>query len=40
MMLVAHDTGRVVLEVLSREQAEMQALRLRNHSLRVTLEEA
>ena len=40
MMLAAHDTGRVVVYVSSREQAEMQALRLRNHSLRVTLEAA
>ena len=40
MTLAAHDTGRVVVDVRSREQAEMQALRLRNHSLRVTLEAA
>ena len=40
MMSAAHDTGRVVVCVSSREQAEMQALRLRNHSLRVTLEAA
>ena len=38
MMLQAHDAGRVVVDVHSREQAEMQALRLRNHCLRVTLE--
>ena len=38
MMLRAHDEGRVVVDVRSREQAEMQALLLRNHSLRVTLE--
>ena len=40
MMLAAHDSGRVVVDAGSREQAEMQALRLRNHSLRVTLEAA
>ena len=38
MMLLAHEAGHVVVDVSSREQAEMQALRLRNHSLRVTLE--
>ena len=38
MMLLAHQAGRVVVDVRSREQAEMQALLLRNNSLRVTLE--
>jgi ATP-dependent Clp protease adaptor protein ClpS len=40
MMLAAHQSGRVVVDGGSREHAEMQALRLRNHSLRVTLEAA
>ena len=40
MTLAAHDAGRVVVDVTAREQAELQALRLRNHSLRVTLEAA
>lgn len=38
MMLLAQEAGHVVVDIGSREQAEMQALRLRNHSLRVTLE--
>lgn len=40
MTLAAHHSGRTVVDGGSREQAEMQALRLRNHSLRVTLEAA